>query len=148
MSVAIKTVPKPILPRIRAAGGDAILRGGSLVVASASRVDLALIEEAKARRDDLIAEIEADIGATDQAHGAAERAAIIGEASGNPQAFAPHKLPPSWPAPEYEPTVGAICTGCSGNAWWAEASAPKGWRCARCYPGDHLPADRRRDVMT
>jgi hypothetical protein len=94
-------------------------------------------------------------GATDPAsvieaaYGSAERSAIIAKNEhGNPMTPIPHTMPPSWADPLIEPIQGAVCRCCKGRAWWCEAINPRGWRCARCYPGDHLPADRRRDVMT
>ena len=48
--------------------------------------------------------------------------------------------PPSWADTTTGPTPGAWCGGCSrhyaeaGGRWWREAEAPKGWRCATCYP--------------
>ncbi len=75
-----------------------------------------------------------------------ERAAIQGE--GNPAALVPHQMPPSWSDMAITPTAGASCRCCDRSAWWTEATSPKGWRCTTCYPGDHLPADRRREVIT
>lgn len=49
--------------------------------------------------------------------------------------------PPAWAErPDCHPPPGAWCGGCSrqqpeaGGRWWQEAVAPKGWRCATCYP--------------
>lgn len=88
---------------------------------------------------------ESDIEA---AYASAERAALIAEGVGNPDAPVPHPMPVSWADATIAPTPGAYCRNCNGRSWWCEATAPKGWRCARCHPGDHLPADRRRDVRT
>lgn len=88
---------------------------------------------------------EADIAA---AFAAEERAAIIAEGDGDPLASVPHDLPPSWADTTIEPTAGACCRNCAGKIWWTEATAPKGWRCSTCHPGQHLPADRRREVRT
>lgn len=86
---------------------------------------------------------ESDIEA---AYGSAERAAIIAE--GNPFAAVPHAMPVSWADATIEPTAGAYCRNCTGRMWWCEAAHPKGWRCARCHPADHLPPDQRREVRT
>lgn len=61
---------------------------------------------------------------------------------------APRLMPVSWADPLIEPTAGARCRNCTGSTWWTEVTRPKGWRCGRCHPGDHLPADRRRDLVT
>jgi hypothetical protein len=51
------------------------------------------------------------------------------------------------------PRPGDTCGTCSrrsprGGRWWREATAPKGWRCARCHPGDHMPEAERAEVLT
>ena len=51
------------------------------------------------------------------------------------------------------PRPGDTCGTCSrrsprGGRWWCEATAPKGWRCARCHPGDHVPEAERFEVLT
>ena len=44
-------------------------------------------------------------------------------------------------------TTSAFCScvlsdsPCHGASWWTERHEPKGWRCARCHPPDHLPAE-------
>ena len=75
-----------------------------------------------------------------------ERAAIQSENA--PAAPVLHQMPPSWSDMAITPTPGAICRCCRGRAWWTEATSPRGWRCSTCYPGDHLPADRRREMVT
>ena len=48
--------------------------------------------------------------------------------------------PPSWANATTRPPPGAWCGCCSrhcaeaGGRWWTEREAPKGWRCAVCYP--------------
>jgi hypothetical protein len=42
------------------------------------------------------------------------------------------------------PTPGAWCSSCFGIRWWTERHEPKGWRCARCHPPDHLKHERVR----
>ena len=61
--------------------------------------------------------------------------------------------PPSWSGPTSPPPAGAWCSCCgrshrSGGRWWREAAEPKGWRCGRCYPPDHLRADQVVEVRT
>jgi hypothetical protein len=82
----------------------------------------------------------------DQAYEAIERVAIMTEA--NPAAPILHHMPVSWSDATITPTPGARCRCCSGNRWWCERDQPDGWRCAQCHPGNHLSADRRRDVVT
>ncbi len=82
----------------------------------------------------------------DQAYEAIERQAIIAE--GRPSETVLIDMPASWSDPSLIPTPGARCRCCNRSAWWCEASSPRGWRCSTCHPGDHLPADRRRDVVT
>ncbi len=56
--------------------------------------------------------------------------------------------PPSWSESEDVPLLGDRCC-CGGRRWWCEAGdAPWSWRCARCYPPSHLPADAVREVRT
>lgn len=83
------------------------------------------------------------------AYSAAERAAIIAEVEhGNPMSNVPHTMPPSWAEATIEPTPGAVCRNCKSRSWWCEIINPRGWRCSRCHPGDHVPAERRRDLFT
>lgn len=82
----------------------------------------------------------------DQAYEAIERQAIIAE--GRPAESVLIAMPVSWADATLIPTAGARCRNCAGNRWWCERDQPKGWRCSTCYPGDHLPVDRRRDVAT
>ncbi len=61
--------------------------------------------------------------------------------------------PPSWSDPTSPPPAGAWCSCCgrshrSGGRWWREAVEPKGWRCGRCFPPDHLRADQVVEVRT
>lgn len=85
----------------------------------------------------------------DEAFKAEERAAIIADGDhGDPLATVPHVMPCSWAEASIEPTAGARCRNCGGKTWWCEALAPRGWRCASCHPGQHLPPDRRRDMQT
>ena len=61
--------------------------------------------------------------------------------------------PPSWSGPAFPPPPGAWCSCCGrshrcGGRWWREATEPKGWRCGRCYPPDHLRADQVMEVRT
>jgi hypothetical protein len=82
----------------------------------------------------------------DAAYEAIERVAIMAEA--NPAAPILHHMPVSWSDATITPTPGARCRCCNGNRWWTEAVQPNGWRCSTCHPGNHLSADRRRDVTT
>ena len=61
--------------------------------------------------------------------------------------------PPSWSDPASPPPAGAWCSCCgrshrSGGRWWREAAEPKGWRCGRCHPADHLRVDQVVEVRT
>ena len=63
--------------------------------------------------------------------------------------------PPSWADATTWPTPGAWCGCCSrqqpeaGGRWWQEAEAPKGWRCATCYPPpSHLAGNALCEVET
>jgi hypothetical protein len=61
--------------------------------------------------------------------------------------------PPSWSGPTSPPPPGAWSSCCgrsrrSGGRWWRDAAEPKGWRCRRCYPPDHLRADQVVEVRT
>ncbi len=82
----------------------------------------------------------------DQAYEAIERQAIIAE--GRPAETVLIATPVSWADASLIPTPGARCRCCSGSVWWTEPTSPKGWRCATCYPADHLPADAVRRVAT
>lgn len=84
----------------------------------------------------------------DEALEAAERAAIMGEAVGDPCAAIPHPMPPAWSDTTMSPSLGARCRLCAGASWWCERDQPKGWRCGQCHPGDHLPAHMVREVRT
>lgn len=139
---------RPILPRLRAAGADALLRDDRPVVQRPGALPPALLSEVKMRREDLLAELlaEADIDAAAEGE---EAAAIVAEGEhGDPLAEVPHEMPVSWADASIEPTPGARCRNCSGRRWWSEATAPKGWRCWTCHPADHLASDRRRKVRT
>jgi len=63
----------------------------------------------------------------------------------------PYRLP-SWGDPGDVPKPGDRRGCCgrhgSGGRWWTERAEPKGWRCARCHPGDHLPEAGRFEVAT
>jgi hypothetical protein len=129
MSAALATAP--LLPRLRAAGAEVVLREQRPVVQHASRVPPALMAEARARRDDLSAELMAEAD-DDAAFIAAERAAIVAESEhGDPAAEVPHWMPVSWGDPTIQPTPGARCRCCRGAAWWGDRL---GWRCAACHP--------------
>ena len=61
--------------------------------------------------------------------------------------------PPSWIDPASPPPSGAWCSCCgrnhrAGGRWWREAEEPRGWRCGRCFPPDHLRADQVAEVRT
>jgi hypothetical protein len=63
----------------------------------------------------------------------------------------PFRLP-SWGDPADAPRPGDRCGCCgrhgSGGRWWIERAEPKGWRCARCHPADHLPDGAVIEVRT
>jgi hypothetical protein len=68
---------------------------------------------------------------------------------------APEPLPfrlPAWGDPGDTPKPGDRCGCCgrhgTGGRWWREATAPRGWRCARCHPADHVPEAERFEVLT
>ena len=126
MSAAIST--SPLLPRLRAAGAEVMMREQRPVVQHASRVPPALMAEARARRDDLAAELLAETD-DEAAYQSEERAAVIAE--GDPAAAVPHDMPVSWADPTIAPTPGARCRCCSGSTWWGDRL---GWRCGRCHP--------------
>jgi hypothetical protein len=63
--------------------------------------------------------------------------------------------PPAWgERPDCRPPPGAWCGCCGrnppsyGGRWWQEANAPKGWRCATCYPPPSHLAGTVREVET
>ncbi len=126
MSAALSTCP--LLPRLRAAGAEVVLREQLPVVQHASRVPPALMAEARARRDDLAAELLAEAD-DESAYLGEERAALVAEA--DPAAAVPHHMPVSWADPAIAPTPGARCRCCSGSTWWGNRL---GWRCGRCHP--------------
>ena len=129
MSASLATAP--LLPQLRAAGAEVVLREQRPVVQHASRVPPELLAETRARRDDLTAELLAEAD-DEAAFIAAERAAIIAEGEhGNPAAEVLHDLPVSWADPTILPTPGARCRCCSGATWWGDRL---GWRCWRCHP--------------
>ena len=70
---------------------------------------------------------------------------------GMPPEPLPYRLP-SWADPADTPKPGDRCGCCgrrgSGGRWWIERAEPKGWRCARCHPGDHMPEAERFEVAT
>jgi hypothetical protein len=63
----------------------------------------------------------------------------------------PYRLP-SWADPGDVPRPGDRCGCCgrhgSGGLWWIERAEPRGWRCSRCHPGDHMPEGERFEVQT
>jgi hypothetical protein len=63
----------------------------------------------------------------------------------------PYRLP-AWGDPSDTPRPGDRCGCCgrrgSGGRWWIERAEPRGWRCARCHPGDHMPEAERFEVTT
>jgi len=61
----------------------------------------------------------------------AERAAIRVEGAWRP---------PAWAEEADAPRPGDRCRCCRGGRFWRERGAPRGWRCASCYPPDHLTA--------
>ena len=69
---------------------------------------------------------------------------------------APEPLPfrlAAWGDAADAPRPGDACGTCSrrsprGGRWWREAVAPKGWRCARCHPADHVPEAERFEALT
>lgn len=146
MSAALNQTP--LLPPLRAAGADALIRDGRPVVQRPGALPPALLAEVKARREDLLAELQAEAD-IDAAADAEERAAVIAEGEhGDPLATVEHAMPCSWADPGIVPTAGARCRNCAGKSWWTGAIEPRGWRCSTCHPGDHLPAERRREVRT
>ena len=146
MSAALATAP--LLPRLRDAGAEVVLREQRPVVQHVSLVPAGLLAEPRARRDDLIAELLAEAN-IEAAYLAAERAALITESEhGDPAAPVSHTLPPSWSDATVEPTAGARCFCCRGASWWCEASEPKGWRCGRCHPPVHLAPGQWRETRT
>lgn len=85
----------------------------------------------------------------DAAYRSEERAAIRAEGEhGNAIARVPHPMPTSWADPTIVPIAGAFCRNCNARTWWTEAVNPRGWRCSRCHPGDHLPRDKIRSITT
>jgi hypothetical protein len=78
------------------------------------------------------------------------------EAAGPDDAPEPLPLPfrlAAWGDAADAPRPGDTCGTCSrraprGGRWWCEATAPKGWRCSRCHPGDHIPEAERAEVLT
>ena len=67
----------------------------------------------------------------------------------------PEALPfrlPAWGDATDTPKPGDRCGCCgrhgSGARWWIERAEPKGWRCCRCHPGDHLSEAERFEVAT
>ena len=126
MSAALST--SPLLPRLRAAGAEVMMREQRPVVQHASRVPPALMAEARARRDDLAAELLAEAD-DEAAYLGEERAAVVAE--GDPAAAVLHDMPVSWADPAIAPTPGARCRCCSGSTWWGDRL---GWRCGRCHP--------------
>jgi hypothetical protein len=49
---------------------------------------------------------------------------------------------PAWAQVEQRPPEGTWCRACFGLRWWTERHEPKGWRCMRCHPPDHLAPDQ------
>lgn len=83
---------------------------------------------------------------SDAAYEAIERQGMIAE--GDPALPVLVAMPVSWADASLVPTPGAFCRNCTGRSWWCELDTPRGWRCGTCYPGDHRPAERRREVVT
>ena len=130
-----------LLPRLRAAGADALLRDGKPVLKRVSCVSQDLLAEVKARRDDLLAELaDGDAPFIDDP---IERAAIQAEADGKPV----QRLRSRYVG-DNEPQPGDYCGCCHSSLWWTEAEEPKGWRCSRCHPPANLQAGHFRVVAT
>ncbi len=138
----------PILPRIRAAGADALLREGRLVLTQASQMPPALLEEARARRDDLRAELATqadDSTGPNRFDDPVERAAIQAETI---PARRERKRPVSWARAKDYPAPGDFCGCCAGQLWWSDTDPPRGWCCCTCHPPAHLQAGQFRVVAT
>ena len=48
--------------------------------------------------------------------------------------------------PTSGPPEGTWRRACYGLRWWTERHEPKGWRCMRCHPPDHLAPDQMEVV--
>lgn len=131
MSAALNHSMPPLLPRLRAAGADAVVREGRLIMSGASLVPAALMDEARARRDDLVREVQAD-----DAFGDAVEAAAI--AVQDVPVERRRKRMVSWADPADVPQPGDFCGCCSGSLWWTRASVADGWCCCACHPATHL----------
>jgi hypothetical protein len=137
-----------LLPRLRAAGAEVVLREGRLILGHASRVPAELLAEARARRADLLAELANDNDTPDNrpfVNDPIERAAIQAE---HLPARRLNKRSPSWSNPTDEPQPGDFCACCYGSLWWIETETPKGWRCCQCYGPAHLQPGAFRAVAT
>jgi hypothetical protein len=56
--------------------------------------------------------------------------------------------PTSWADSSALPSLGCWCSCCRGPRWWCEREKPRGWRCGRCHPPDHLPVGNVRWIET
>ena len=130
-----------ILPRLRAAGADVLLRDGKPVLKRVSCVSHDLLAEVKARRSDLLAELAGDDAPF--VNDPIERAAIQAEAEGLPVRHLRSRY-----VGDNEPQPGDYCGCCHASLWWTETEEPKGWRCSRCHPPAHLQVGHFRVVAT
>ena len=154
-----------MLPRLRAVGADAELRGGRVILTHASVVSPDLLAELRTRRADLLAELAgSNKPFVDDPE---ERAAIQAEAVRTTQLNTTNSAPShevmNDTAPEADalqrrhltpysgnakPTQGAWCGCCQSSRWWTETQDPKGWRCQMCHPPAHLKAEQFQIVRT
>lgn len=152
-----------ILPRLRAVGADAELRGGRVILTHASVVSPDLLAELRARRADLLAElagsnkpfvddpeeraaIQAEAVCTTQpntANGIPDREEVHDKAPEGDALQRRHLTPYSG---DGEPTQGAWCGCCHSSRWWTETQDSKGWRCNMCHPPAHLKAGQFKIV--
>ena len=154
-----------MLPRLRAAGADAELRGGRVILTHASVVSPDLLAELRARRADLLAELAGSNKpfVDDPEERAAIQAEAVRTAQPNTANSAPSYEAVNDTVPEADalqrrhltpysgdakPKQGAWCGCCRSSRWWTEAQDPKGWRCHMCHQPAHLQAGQFKIVRT
>jgi hypothetical protein len=130
-----------LLAQMRSLGVTIAADGDNLTIRPASKLAPELRAQLRAAKPELLALLRTEAAAQPSAPQPPDP---LDSASPPPAvplwAPPPPRAPrqPSWSDMTDIPTAADTCSCCLSRRWWTEATAPKGWRCARCHPPSHL----------